>query len=217
MQRYTLVMGNKNYSSWSLRPWLVMKHLGLDFDEVVIPLMEDGFKEKILKYSPAGKVPILKGDGIDAWDSLAICEYLADQYPDTGLWPENVAEKARARSVAYEMHSGFFTIRNDMGMNIRRMIENFNISTDCQTEIDRVKEIWADCLSKKTQEGPFLFGHFTIADAMYAPVVWRFHSYGVKLDGVLADYSETIRKMEIMQAWIEAAKAEPWVIAEVEV
>ncbi|NVK19374.1 MAG: glutathione S-transferase family protein [Methylocystaceae bacterium] len=212
MSGYTLVIGNKNYSSWSLRPWLVMKHLGLEFDEVVIALFQGDFKDKIFAHSPAGKVPILKAGGVDVWDSLAICEFLADQYPDARLWPENQAEKALARSISYEMHSGFFTIRNEMPMNIRRKIDGFKISADCQGEIDRVKEIWTECLSKKTQEGPFLFGQFSIADAMYAPIVWRFNSYGVQLDGVLADYSHAMRSMDIMQDWVAAAKDEEWVI-----
>jgi len=189
-----------------------MKHLGLEFDEVVIPLMQDEFKEKILSYSPAGKVPILKAEGFDVWDSLAICEYFNDQHPDAKLWPVEISEKALARSVAYEMHSGFFTIRNDMSMNIRRKVEGFSPSAECQVEIERVKEIWKDCLNKKSGSGDFLFGEFTIADAMFAPVVWRFHGYGISLEGALADYSKAVRDMAIMQDWVEAAKAEEWVI-----
>ncbi|MDV7339486.1 glutathione S-transferase family protein [Terasakiella sp. A23] len=216
MSRYTLVVGNKNYSSWSLRPWLVMKHLGLEFDEVVIPLMQDDFKAKILAHSPAGKVPILKADGFDVWDSLAICEYLNEEHGAGKLWPSDAGEKALARSVAYEMHSGFFTVRNDMPMNIRRIVDGFNPSADCQAEIDRIKEIWTDCLNMKTAEGPFLFGEFSIADAMFAPVIWRFNSYGIVLEGALADYSRAVREMEIMQDWVEAAKAEEWVMDAVE-
>lgn len=217
MSRYTLVMGNKNYSSWSLRPWLVMKHLGLDFDEIVIALKLDGFKEKILSHSPAGKVPILKVDDFYISDSLAICEYLNESYPDAGLWPVDVQERALARSVAAEMHAGFFTIRNEMPMNIRRVIDGFSITPECQLEIDRVKEVWQTCLDKKAQAGPFLFGGFTIADAMFAPIVWRFNSYGVRLDGALKDYSDAIQNFAPMQEWVVAAEDEAWVIEEAEV
>ncbi|WP_417798161.1 glutathione S-transferase family protein [Terasakiella pusilla] len=217
MSRYTLVMGNKNYSSWSLRPWLVMKHLGLEFDEIVIALMQDGFKDKILTHSPAGKVPVLKVDDFCIWDSLAICEYLNDSNPGAGLWPVDVQERALARSVAAEMHSGFFIIRNEMPMNIRRVVDDFSVTPECQLEIERVKDIWQNCLARKAQAGPFLFGGFTIADAMYAPIVWRFNSYGVALEGPLQDYSEAIRDFAPMQQWVEAAQDEAWVIDQAEV
>lgn len=217
MSRYTLVMGNKNYSSWSLRPWLVMKHLELDFDEVVIALKQEGFKEKILSYSKAGKVPILKTGDFSISESLAICEYLNDCYPDKGLWPANLLERALARSVAAEMHSGFFTIRNEMPMNIRRLVDDFSITPECKLEVERVKEIWQTCLDKKTQAGPFLFGGFSIADAMFAPIVWRFNSYGVALEGALKEYSEAIQNFAPMKQWVTAAEDEAWVIEEAEV
>ncbi len=214
--RYTLIIGNKNYSSWSLRPWLVMKHLGLDFNEVVIPLFQGNFKEKILAHSHAGKVPILKGDGFDLWDSLSICEFLNDQYPEGKLWPTEAKAKAVARSISCEMHSGFFNIRNDMPMNMRRVIDGVTPSAACQTEIDRVVEIWTNCREEFGKEGPYLFGAFTIADAMYAPVVNRFVTYQVPVSGQAATYMKTMQDMPSMKEWKADAIKEDWVIEAVE-
>ncbi|NVJ93204.1 MAG: glutathione S-transferase family protein [Methylocystaceae bacterium] len=214
--RYTLIIGNKNYSSWSLRPWLVLKHLGLDFDEVVIPLLQDNFKEKILAHSHAGKVPILKADGFDLWDSLAICEFLNDQYPEGKLWPTDPKAKAVARSISCEMHSGFFNIRNDMPMNMRRVINGVTPTAACQSEIDRVVEIWTNCRAEFGQEGPYLFGSFTIADAMFAPVVNRFATYQVPVSGQAATYMKTMQDMPSMKEWKADAIEEEWVIEAVE-
>ena len=216
MSRYSLVLGNKNYSSWSLRPWLVMKHLGLEFEEIIVPLLVDGFKEQLLSHSGSGKVPVLKIDGKEIWDSLAICEYLNEQHPEGKLWPDDDYAKAIARSVAYEMHSGFFNIRNDMPMNMRRTVDAFTPSSLCMSEIDRVVEIWTSCRDRFGEGGPFLFGEFSIADAMFAPVVSRFTTYKIPILGVTSDYMEAILNMDSMKEWAEAAKSEEWVIEQVE-
>lgn len=217
MSALCLILGNKNYSSWSLRPWLVMKHLGLDFDEIVVPLLQGNFKEELLTHSPSGKVPVLKVDGQEMWDSLAICEYLNEEYPDAKLWPVDKSARGHARSISYEMHSGFFNIRNDMPMNMRRARGNFQASPLCQAEIDRILAILADCRENYGQNGPFLFGDFSIADAMFAPVVSRFDTYGIAVGDVVKDYMETILNMAHLKEWREAGTLEEWVIAEAEV
>lgn len=216
MSRYSLVLGNKNYSSWSLRPWLVMKHLGLEFEETVIPLMIDGFKEELLSHSGSGKVPVLKVEGKEIWDSLAICEYLNDRYSAGQLWPMDEYAKAVARSVSYEMHSSFFNIRNDMPMNMRKTVDGYTPSSLCQSEIDRVVEIWTSCRERFGQDGPFLFGQFTIADAMFAPLVSRFTTYKIPVMGEAADYMKVVLEMPMMQEWSNSAKGEGWVIEQVE-
>ncbi|GGF55710.1 glutathione S-transferase [Terasakiella brassicae] len=217
MSALCLILGNKNYSSWSLRPWLVMKHLGLDFDEIIVPLLQGNFKEELFTHSPSGKVPVLKVDGQEIWDSLAICEYLNEEYPDANLWPIDKSARAHARSISYEMHSGFFNIRNDMPMNMRRARGNFHASPLCQAEIDRILAIWTDCRKNYGQNGPFLFGDFSIADAMFAPVVSRFDTYGVAVDGVVKDYMETILNMAHLKEWRDAGKVEEWIIDEAEI
>ncbi|SCA55456.1 Glutathione S-transferase domain protein [Candidatus Terasakiella magnetica] len=216
MSDMKIILGNRNYSSWSLRPWLVMKHLGLDFDEIVVPLFEGDFKEELLKHSPSGKVPVLKFKDQEIWDSLAICEYLNEENPDAGLWPVETEARAIARSVSYEMHSGFFNIRNDMPMNIRRTIDGFSPSSLCQEDINRIIEIWTSCRQRFGQSGPFLFGQFSIADAMFAPVVSRFNSYRIPIKGVAADYMHAILTLSSMEEWTESACGEEWVIEAVE-
>ncbi|WP_419797581.1 MAG: glutathione S-transferase family protein [Terasakiella sp.] len=217
MSTFCLILGNKNYSSWSLRPWLVMKHLGLDFEEIIVPLLQGNFKQELLRHSPSGKVPVLKVDGQEIWDSLAICEYLNEEFPDENLWPVDKSARAHARSISYEMHSGFFNIRNDMPMNMRRTRGNFQPSLICQAEIERILAIWADCRENYGQNGPFLFGVFSIADAMFAPVVSRFETYDIAVDDVVKDYMETILNMAHLKEWREAGTVEEWVISEAEV
>jgi len=212
MPGYSLVLGNKNYSSWSLRPWLVMKHLNLGFDEILIPLFRDGFKEKLLEYSASGKVPVLKDEGLEIWDSLAICEYLNEKHPEGNLWPKEIYAKAVARAVSCEMHSGFFTIRNDMSMDMRNIVEGFIPSPICQSEIDHVIKIWTSCRERFGGDGAFLFGSFSIADAMFAPIVSRFTTFQIPLKGVAQEYAQTILNMDAMKEWTEAAKKEEWVI-----
>ena len=208
----TLVIGNKNYSSWSLRPWLAMKVAGLDFEEILIPLYEGDYKKKILKYSPAGKVPILIDGAVTVWDSLAILEYLAEKFPDRNLWPADKAARARARSVCSEMHSGFMALRKECPMDIRKDSENKSLSDQARSDVARIQRIWSETRKQYGKKDDFLFGKFTIADAMFAPVVFRFRTYGMKLDATARAYSNTMLALPALQEWIHAAQEEPYVI-----
>ena len=201
-----LVIGNKNYSSWSLRPWLAMKVLGLAFDEIRIHLYGPGSKERILAHSPAGKVPILKDGPTLVWDSLAIIEYLAERNPQ--LWPRDRAERARARSISAEMHSGFAQLREHMSMNVRKRYPGKGRTSEVEKDITRISAIWAEA------KGPFLYGEFTAADAMYAPVVLRFRTYGV--EGPNRKYMDAMLALPAMREWVEAAEREPESIPELD-
>jgi glutathione S-transferase len=212
MPDITIVLGNKRYSSWSLRPWLALKHTGAAFDEMVIPLYRDGSKEQILRNSPAGKVPILKHGDVTVWESLAICEYLADRFPGAGLWPEDPALRAMARAISTEMHGGFGALRQNLPMDLSRHVVDPARIAAAQPDIDRVAQIWRDCRTAHGGAGPFLFGGFTNADAMFAPVACRFRSYGVTLDSECAAYVDAVLDMPAMRAWAAAAAEEPWVI-----
>lgn len=213
MAALMLAIGNKNYSSWSMRPWLALKAIGVEFDEVVIPLHEPGSKERICELSPAGKVPILKHGDITVWDSLAIIEYLAELPAGRALWPADAAHRARARSLAAEMHSGFMPLRSRMPMNIRVSFPARSRSAEVDGDIARIAQIWHDCRHAFGDSGPFLFGPFGAIDAMFAPVVTRFHTYGVRLDGVCRAYADAILAWPAMAEWYEAARAEPWSVA----
>ncbi len=212
MAGITIVLGNKRYSSWSLRPWLALKHTGAAFDEVVIPLYRDGSKEQILRHSPAGKVPVLKQDGVTVWESLAICEYLADRFPAAGLWPADPATRAWARAVSTEMHGGFAALRQNLPMDLSRQGGDPARIAAAQPDIDRVARIWRDCRAAHGADGPFLFGRFTNADAMYAPVACRFRIYGVTLDPVCAAYADAVMDLPAMGEWRAAAAEEPWTL-----
>jgi glutathione S-transferase len=208
MPNLVLVIGNKAYSSWSLRPWLLMRQAGIPFDEVRLSLYAEGAKQNILQHSPAGKVPVLKDGGLTIWDSLAICEYLAERHPEKHLWPVSVAARAHARAISAEMHSGFTNLRTQMPMNVRREIPGRARTPEVVPEIARIETIWNDCRSHHSAHGPFLFGAFSIADAMYAPVVSRLRTYGVALGGASAQYAGTIHSLPAMQEWIAGARAE---------
>ncbi|HYM47088.1 MAG TPA: glutathione S-transferase family protein [Burkholderiaceae bacterium] len=209
----TLVIGNKNYSSWSLRPWLAMKTAGIAFDEVNVSLYIPGHKEKILRYSPSGRVPCLIDGELTVFDSLAICEYISEQMNEQraggSLWPREVAARAQARSVVAEMHSGFGALRKHMPMDIRSRYADKGAAAqrreDVAADVARIHAVWNECLA---HGGPMLFGSFSIADAFYAPVVTRFTTYGVKLPPLLAAYAESVLALPAMQQWIAAAKAE---------
>lgn len=198
-----LVIGNKNYSSWSLRAWLAMKVLGLPFEEKRIALYTDEAKAELLRYSPAGKVPILVDGGTTVWDSLAILEYLAERHP--GLWPSDRAERARARSICAEMHSGFPSLRTHMSMNVRRRYPDKGRTPEVLAEIERIQAIF------DAAKGPFLFGAFGAADAMYAPVVLRFRTYAVEVRN--RRYMEAVLALPAMQEWIAAVGRETESIA----
>ena len=214
MSDITIVLGNKNYSSWSLRPWLALKHTGAAFDELVVPLYRDGFREQILAWSAAGKVPILRHGDLTVWESLAICEYLAETFPDARLWPRDRAPRALCRAVSSEMHGGFTGLRQNLPMDLSRRHPGAGRIEQAQADIDRVTTIWRDCRARfgATGAGPFLFGDFTVADAMYAPVATRFLTYGGALDPVCAGYVEALMDLPAMRDWAAAAAAEPWVI-----
>ena len=212
MSDLLIVLGNKNYSSWSLRPWLALKATGQPFREEIIWLYKPGSKERILQHSPAGKVPVLKDGALVVWESLAICEYLAERFPTAKLWPDDRAARAVARSVATEMHGGFAGLRRDLSMDIRARIADRVPAADAQADIARIIEIWRDCRSRYGAGGPMLFGRFSIADCMYAPVVTRFVTYGVALDPVCSAYRDAVMALPAMQEWIAAARAEAEVI-----
>jgi len=213
----TLVIGNKNYSSWSMRPWMALKAAGIAFEEVVISLYSgDADKQKILKYSPAGKVPILIDGAVTIWDSLAIIEYVAETFPEKGIWPKGAAARAHARSISAEMHSGFVPLRSECSMNIHRPIQRKQLSADATANVERLQDIWSECRSKFGQGGPFLFGAFSGADAMYAPIVHRFHTYGVEVKGAAADYMKAMQAHPAFAEWTAAALKETWVIEKFE-
>lgn len=203
-----LVIANKNYSSWSLRPWLLLKHAGIAFDEEKLSFNAPDFKARVLRYSPAGKVPVLiDGDRI-VWDSLAIAEYVAEKYPEKKLWPEDAGVRAHARSVCAEMHSGFAAIRHAMGMNCELSLKGVLFDVAVQREVARIIEMWGSCRSRHASEGPFLFGRFSIADAFFAPVTRRFVTYGTDLPEVARKYVGTIGELPAMQEWLAEARAE---------
>lgn len=205
-----LIIANKNYSSWSLRPWLAMKMAGIVFNEERICLDQPDTREKILAVSPTGRVPVLIDRKTTVWDSLAICEYIYETFAGGKLWPSDRATRARARAVTAEMHSGFMGVRTHMSMNIRARLPEKGVAAMAipavMADIERIKTIWTEALERSG--GPFLFGEFSIADAFYAPVVSRFITYGVPLSDELAAYSQRVIELPPMQAWIAAAEAE---------
>ncbi len=210
--RYTLTIGNKNSSSWSLRPWLAMKMANLAFEEVLIPLKTAETKARILNLSPSGKVPALKiddgGQSWTVWDSLAIAETVAERHPEARLWPEDTRARAQARSVVAEMHSGFPELRKALSMDIAARHPTPALDDQVQADIARVVAIWTEALAASKGKGGFLFGGFGIADAFFAPVVTRFETYGVHLPAVAQAYSQRVLALPAMQEWIAAAKAE---------
>jgi glutathione S-transferase len=217
MTDLTIYLGNKNYSSWSLRAWLALKATGQEFAEEVIPLFQPGSKETLLKYSPNGKVPVLHDGERVVWDSLAICGYLGDIFPDAGLWPADPAAKALARSISAEMHAGFPELRAQFPMNIRSSFPGREFSSDAQADINRVMAIWRTCRNRHGEgNGDFLFGPFTIADAMYAPVATRFRTYKIDVEREADAYCDAIMALPAMQEWVAAANDEPMVIDQYE-
>jgi glutathione S-transferase len=206
----TLVIGNKNYSSWSLRAWLGVFQTGEEFQEVVIPLDQPDTAESIARWSPAGRVPILRDGDLTVWDSLAILEYLAERFPGAKLLPADRLARARGRSIAAEMHSGFGPLREALPMNIRMHAHGRALGPEVAVNVQRIRDIWRECLS--ASGGPFLFGGLTLADCMYAPVVTRFRTYGVPLDGVEARYAQTMWEWPGMKRWAAEAHAEPWTL-----
>ena len=210
----TLVVGNKNYSAWSLRAWLALKVTGAEFEEILIPLDQPNSRQEILKHWRNGKVPILKHDQNIVWESLAICEYLAELFPEAGLWPTDTRARGIARAISSEMHAGFVTFCDAMPMNIRSRFPDEGRLPGVQEDINRIAAIWRRGRERYGQEkaGPFLFGDFTIADAMFAPVVSRFRTYAVELGEIEQAYADAVWEHPAMQEWAKAAQTEPMVI-----
>jgi glutathione S-transferase len=211
MADLTLVIANKNYSSWSLRPWLALKQMGVPFQEIRIPLRQPDTRARILEHSPGGKVPILKDGSIAVWESLAIIEYLAEKFPAAGLWPADPPARAEARSIAAEMHAGFAALRQQLPMDIRSR-KPLKADGAAEADITRILEMWRGARARYGAGGPFLFGKFSGADAMYAPVATRFRTYGVALDEVTSAYVDAIFALPAMQEWVAAAATEAEVI-----
>ncbi len=205
-----LVIGNKNYSSWSLRPWLVLRESGIEFDERRIVLDVETTERELAELGAAARVPVMILDGQTIWDSLAIAETVADRWPDKNLWPEDPALRAHARSISAEMHSGFLALREQMPMNCRAMGRKVTLTDELTADLDRVIAIWSDCYHQ--YEGEWLFGDFSIADAMYAPVVLRLRTYGINLPESAAHYPRRLLQSQAMQDWLAAAEVETEVI-----
>ena len=215
MSKPLLIIGNKNYSSWSLRAWLMLKHAGVDFDEMRIPLFVEGYKEKLLSCSPAGKVPVYREGDLLVWDTLAIGEYLYETHPS--LWPAQREARARARSVSAEMHSGFVPLRKAMPMNIRARGRKVAMSAELEADIARIKTIWRELRTRHAGAGPWLFGPYSIADAMFAPVAFRFLTYGVTEPGTVDEYVSTVTRDPLVLAWLRDSELETEVVANSEV
>ena len=204
----TLVIGNKNYSSWSLRPYLVMRTFGLRFDEVRILLDTPHFQQDVARWAPNRRVPALHDDALVIWDSLAICEYINEQYLDGKGWPADKAARAQARSAAAEMHSGFMALRKQLPMNMRRTPDNYRWNDEAQRDMDRIQALWRELKDAHGAGGPFLCGAFSIVDAMFAPVVSRFISYGVPMDANAQAFADAIQSLPAWQEWRDAGFAE---------
>ncbi|MGD0524683.1 MAG: glutathione S-transferase family protein [Polyangiaceae bacterium] len=210
MPSLTIAIGNKNYSSWSLRGWLALEHVGVPYREVLIPLGRPETRALIAEHSPAGRVPVLRHDDAVVWDSLAICEHLAEAFPDVHLLPEDRGARACARAVSAEMHSGFPDLRACMPMNVRSRFPGYGRTPGSLRDIARIRSLWSDCRARFGQAGPYLFGRFSVADAMYAPVVFRFRTYEVALDAVQRAYLDAMLAHPGMQKWARASETEEW-------
>jgi glutathione S-transferase len=212
MAALKLVIGNKNYSSWSMRPWLALRANDIAFDEVFVPLYTDNKadKDRILSVTLSGKVPALIDDDVTVWDSLSILEYLAEKFPQKKLWPQSPASRAHARSISAEMHSGFAALRNECGMNLHRPVRAIALSDDARANAARIQEIWTEC--HRRYGGPFLFGAFSAADAMYAPVVHRFRTYAIEVAPGARHYVDAMMSLPAFQQWTREGLAETLVI-----
>lgn len=212
MAKLVLYVGNKNYSSWSMRPWLALEACGIPFEDVVIPFDFPTGNPRFREISPTGRVPVLHHGDVRVWESLAIIEYVAELYPDAGLWPEDREDRARARSYSMEMLSGFRALRGACPMNIRRPRKAIVLPEGVAADIARIEAIWREAIARSG--GPFLFGRFTAADAMFAPVVNRFDVYELVNDPATLAYMEAVKGHPDFRKWEEAAKAEPWIVPE---
>ena len=212
-----LIIGNKNYSSWSFRPWLAMKVAGIAFEETLISLEAPDFKKRVTALGGAGRVPTLIDGNTRVWESLAILEYLAEKFPAAALWPEPPAARAHARAISSEMHAGFAAVRRQLPMNIRRPVLPRALDAEAIGDVARIDAIWNECRSRFGAGGPFLYGAFGAADAMYAPVVWRFRTYAVEVSAIAQAYMHALMALPAWNEWREAACREPWVLPHDEV
>jgi glutathione S-transferase len=213
-----LAIGNKNYSSWSMRPWLALRAGNIAFEEICIPLYTDNpaDKDRILSFTRSGKVPCLIDGDVTVWDSLSIIEYVAERFPEARIWPGDRAARAQARSISAEMHSGFLPLRNECGMNLHRPIRSVPLSDDARANIARVDQIWSECRARHGKSGSFLFGAFGGADAMFAPVVHRFRTYAIDVSPVAKAYMETMMALPAFAEWTKAGLAETLIIEKFE-
>jgi glutathione S-transferase len=212
-----LIIGNKNYSSWSLRPWLAMKVAGIAFEETVVSLDAPDFKARVTTFSGAGKVPVLIDGDIRVWESLAILEYLAEKFPSVGLWPAPIDARAYARAAASEMHAGFLPLRRHLPMNVARPSLPRALGDEAAANAARIDAIWSECRARFGSGGSFLCGGFGALDAMYAPVVWRFHTYAVAVSDVSRTYMRAVMALSAWCEWWDAARRETWVLPHDEV
>jgi glutathione S-transferase len=210
----TLIIGNKNYSSWSMRPWIAMKVAGIAFEEEVISLDAPDFKQRLSKISGTGKVPALIDGDVHVWESLAILEYLAEKFPHAGLWPANATARAHARAISSEMHAGFVPLRRHCPMNIWRPVKKRELTPEVAANVRRIDAMWTDCRARFGDGGFFLFGRFSAADAMYAPIVSRFHTYAVDVGPAARGYMDAVMALPAWAEWTAAAVKEPWVLPE---
>ena len=211
-----LVLANKAYSSWSLRPWILLAHFKIPFEEIVIPLDLPETRAAILKHSPTGKVPALIDGAITIWESLAIMEYVAEKYPEKAIWPKSKAARAHARALSSEMHAGFQALRQQCPMNFRRPVRRIDFSPETLADIARIEAAWADACQRFGKAGPFLFGRFCAADAMFAPVVNRLHVYDAPVKRTTRDYMKAISDLPAWKTWTKDAEVEEWRIAKYE-
>ncbi|MFC4160887.1 glutathione S-transferase family protein [Chitinimonas lacunae] len=207
-----LIIGNKAYSSWSLRPWFLLRQAGIEFEDQVVPLYQPDSREALLRYSPTGKVPCLIDGDLTIWESLAICEYVAEQFPEKQLWPADRALRAEARAYASEMHAGFFALRQHCPFNARRQFAPREWPADVQSDLVRIGQIWSDLRRRHQHLGPFLYGQFSVVDAMFVPVASRARTYALPLPELAQGYADMLLDLPAMREWYAAGAAEPWVV-----
>lgn len=212
MSKLLLVVGNKNYSSWSLRTWIFLRHNKVDFEEKRVPLFTETTEQELAEYNSDYKVPVLKDGDLVVWDSLSILEYLSEVYLENRGWPDDRNARAIARSISSEMHSSFFSIRNELPMNCRRKFETIQLSQGAEREIERIKALWRQCRTEYGGSGQWLFGAYSIADAMFAPVALRLNGYSIPLSGIEAEYVQSVLKHPGIVEWVEAGKSETEVL-----
>lgn len=217
MSDLTLIIGNKNYSSWSLRPWIFMKQHQLDFKEIRVALFTKTTNEQLSQYNSDFKVPILQDGDLVLWDSLSILEYLSEQYLDSRGWPGEINARAIARSISCEMHSSYSHLRHELPMNCRKQFQNIQLSAQATTEIQRITGLWRNCRTKYGDNGEWLFGQYTIADAMFAPIALRLHGYSIALDTIEQSYVQSVLNQPSIKQWMEAGRIEQEVIEEDEI